>query len=103
MRKYKTLGFGVDKYLNKYYTMVTVYMIKYKSGGKMKNLEFCLGSHGRYPVRCRPALGLEDPQNQPPTGWCGRCGVEVYRRGARYCRGCRQGTERSIYEVCESL
>lgn len=69
----------------------------------MRATEFCLKSHGRYPVRCRPALGLEDPQDRPPAGWCSRCGAEVYRLGADRCGRCRQGTERSIYEVYESL
>jgi hypothetical protein len=41
--KYKTLGFGVDKYSNKYYTMVTVYMIKYKSGGKNEEFGILFG------------------------------------------------------------
>lgn len=69
----------------------------------MKNAEFCLQSHGRRPVRLQPVLGLADPQAQVPAGWCNRCGAEVYRPGADRCGRCRQGTERSIYEVCESL
>ena len=69
----------------------------------MKNAEFCLQSHGRRPVRPRPVLGLVDVQSQVPAGWCDRCGAEVYRMGKTCCARCRQGTERSIYEVCESL
>ena len=69
----------------------------------MKNVVLYLQSHGRRPVRARPVLGLADGQAQVPAGWCGRCGAEVYRIGACLCGRCRQGTERSIYEVCESL
>lgn len=69
----------------------------------MKHLEICLQSHGRRPVCPGRLPGLADVQAQVPAGWCVRCGAEVYRLGESRCGRCRQGTERSIYEVCESL
>ncbi len=71
----------------------------------MKNPVVCLWSHGRRPVRALPVIGLADRQGGIPAGWCGVCGAEVYRVGRSCCERCRNhsGTERSIYESCESL
>ena len=86
----KTLGFGVDKYLNKYYTMGIKYLSKYKTGGNMEVRTICLDSHGRRPVRLCGAVGLADRQALPPLGWCACCGAEVYRPGKSRCERCRR-------------
>lgn len=86
----KTLGFGVDKYLNKYYTKHRKYLNEYKQGGNMEVRTICLDSHGRKPVRLCGTVGLVDRQALPPWGWCECCGAEVYRSGKTRCGRCRR-------------
>ena len=70
----------------------------------MKNTIICLWSHGRRPVQYPCPSGLVDRQDLPPAGWCSCCGAEIYRPDRSLCERCRlRGTERSIYELCESL
>ena len=44
---------------------------------------------GRKPVQLRRPMGLADVQDQPPAGWCGLCGAEVYRGQVTRCDRCR--------------
>lgn len=70
----------------------------------MKDPVICLWSHGRRPVRAQPMPGRQDRWGGLPVDWCSGCGSEVYRAGMRYCGRCRSGgTERRMYEMCESL
>ena len=98
------MGFAIDKYTNKYYNRDMKYLNEYETKEQgMKEPVICLWSHGRRPVRVAPAIGLIDRQGQIPANWCGKCGAEIYSVGHSRCQRCRQGTERSIYALCESL
>lgn len=35
-----------------------------------------------------------DLQQQPPWGWCDKCGKEVYKQGGRLCEDCKKTRRR---------
>ena len=41
-----------------------------------------------------------DPQNQPVTGYCAKCGAEIYSRGV--CRWCEQSQLATLKEISQS-
>lgn len=44
-------------------------------------------------VLIRRPIGLYDPQQLPPYGWCPACGMEVYEPDQNLCARCKEKEE----------
>lgn len=44
-------------------------------------------------------IGIYDPQQLPPLGWCAECGAEIYAPGQELCQRCLDRKEETQWET----